>query len=195
MNSRPGCYGEFLSGNIAAERDCPHCPSNGDCVVDTAKKNGAVKEDEGKRKISLIIPEMLDILLPVNDSPAQVFARKGILELAKAAHAKERTDLIIHLNEAICCGKMMCQFDTDAVKFTCLAMEYGANKPEYGRNNWKKGMEWSRLIDAGQRHLLAILNGELVDKDSGNTHLAHFFGSAHMLLGNIVLEIGTNDLY
>lgn len=163
--------------------------------MDTAKKSGAVKEDEGKRKISLIIPEMLDILLPVNDSPAQVFARKGILELAKAAHAEERTDLIIHLNEAICCGKMMCQFDIDAVRFTCLAMEYGANKPEYGRNNWKKGMEWSRLIDAGQRHLLAILNGELIDKDSGNTHLAHFFGSAHMLLGNIILEIGTNDLY
>ena len=163
--------------------------------MDTAKKNGAVKEDEGKRKISLIIPEMLDILLPVNDSPAQVFARKGILELAKAAHAKERTDLIIHLNEAICCGKMMCQFDTDAVKFTCLAMEYGANKPEYGRNNWKKGMEWSRLVDAGLRHGLAILEGEEIDQDSGNPHVAHMLASIHMLLGNHALNVGTNDLY
>ena len=193
MNEHPECYGQFLSGNIAAERDCPHCQSNGDCVVDTAKKNEAVKEDAGKRKISLLIPEMLDVLLPTKDTPAQVFARKAILDLAKAAHAKGMTDLIIHLNEAICCGKMMCQFDTDAVNLTCIAMEYGIEK--YERNNWKKGMEWSRLIDAGQRHLLAILNGEIIDKDSGNTHLAHFFGSAHMLLGNIILNVGTNDIY
>lgn len=118
------------------------------------------------------------------------------MDLAYAAHAKTGADLSIKISDAV--GNILISMSgnrIEAISEAAKAMEYGEAKPEYGRNNWKKGMEWSRLIDAAQRHLLAILDEEMIDKDSGNTHVAHAFGSIHMLLGNIALGVGTNDIY
>ncbi|MBK8467617.1 MAG: hypothetical protein IPL32_17525 [Chloracidobacterium sp.] len=52
-----------------------------------------------------------------------------------------------------------------------LVMAYGENK--YGRDNWRGGMAWSRLIDAALRHTLAFNAGETFDKETGIHHLAH----------------------
>lgn len=35
----PSCYGEHLSGNIAAERDCDHCASTLSCIAETGKRH------------------------------------------------------------------------------------------------------------------------------------------------------------
>lgn len=49
---------------------------------------------------------------------------------------------------------------------------HGAKK--YGRDNWKKGLEYSRLFSACQRHLIAWWEDyEDIDQDSGLPHLAH----------------------
>lgn len=48
---------------------------------------------------------------------------------------------------------------------------YGATK--YDARNWEKGMDWSRLFAATQRHLWAFWGGEDVDQESGISHLAH----------------------
>lgn len=50
-------------------------------------------------------------------------------------------------------------------------MTYGAGK--YGERNWQDGIKVSRLWGATFRHLVAILKGEYMDKESGITHLAH----------------------
>ena len=50
-------------------------------------------------------------------------------------------------------------------------LDFGRQK--YGAWNWSKGMDWSRLIDAGMRHLMAFADGESVDPESGLSHLAH----------------------
>lgn len=50
------------------------------------------------------------------------------------------------------------------------AFDYGARK--YGRNNWQKGMSWSRCLNSGRRHLFAWWRGEVYDKESGIHHLA-----------------------
>ena len=52
-----------------------------------------------------------------------------------------------------------------------LVMAYG--KTKYGKDNWRGGMEWSRLIDAALRHILAFNAGETFDKETGLHHLAH----------------------
>lgn len=44
---------------------------------------------------------------------------------------------------------------------------------KYGRDNWRQGFEWTRLIDAGMRHLQAFNEGEELDPESGLSHLAH----------------------
>jgi hypothetical protein len=49
------------------------------------------------------------------------------------------------------------------------AFEVGLNK--YGRDAWRKNpMEWSRVIDAAQRHLDALAEGEDFDAQDGQPH-------------------------
>lgn len=43
---------------------------------------------------------------------------------------------------------------------------------KYDRDNWRKGMEWSRVFAAAQRHLWAWWNGETYDTVDGHHHLA-----------------------
>lgn len=50
-------------------------------------------------------------------------------------------------------------------------LTHGANK--YASHNWRKGIEYSRLFDALQRHLWAWWDGEETDPDFGESHLDH----------------------
>lgn len=154
----------------------------------------AVKLDNGKRKLSLIHPVMLEQLLS-SKTPQGMHISMAMMSVSRAAHAGNKDELVAHLEAAISHIIKYCGSGRSAIELTAIAMEYGANKPEYGRNNWKKGMEWSRLADAALRHGLDIVEGEEVDKDSGNPHIAHMLASIHMLLGSYDLETGTNDLY
>ena len=152
----------------------------------------AVKLDQGKRQYSLIIPQMMEIMLPKLDkSSDEYWIRQAILELSRAAHKNNLGDVLMHCNGAIEGLRLYVGSEKILDELT-KSMEHGIAK--YGRNNWKKGMEWSRLIDAGMRHGIAILRGEDIDQDSGNTHLAHMLGSIHMLMGNIELGVGTDDI-
>lgn len=47
----------------------------------------------------------------------------------------------------------------------------GAKK--YSPNNWMKVNPPERYLDAAMRHLVARLQGEVLDKESGLPHLAH----------------------
>jgi hypothetical protein len=60
---------------------------------------------------------------------------------------------------------------TSALIEDALVLRFGAEK--YGRDNWRKGMDWSRLIDAALRHITAFNDGENRDPESGCHHLAH----------------------
>lgn len=46
-------------------------------------------------------------------------------------------------------------------------------KAKYDAWNWSKGMKWSRVLDAVLRHLAAYADGEMIDPESGLSHLAH----------------------
>lgn len=63
-----------------------------------------------------------------------------------------------------------------AVEGLARVLQYGANK--YAANNWRRGMKWSEVYSALQRHLLAWNEGEDTDV-SGLNHLDHaMFGVA-----------------
>lgn len=197
--TKKGCYGNYRT-EISRERRCHNCCDFLDCTIESTISNleqpvvAAAKLDHGKRQYSLIIPQMMEIMLPRlsqdNDNYGVV---KAVLELSKAAHKNNLGDIILHCHNAVEHLKGL-TFNLDGAVLDELtkAMEYGIQK--YARNNWKKGMEWSRLLDAGMRHGIAILRGEDIDKDSGNTHLAHMLGSIHMLMGNIEMGVGTDDI-
>lgn len=50
-------------------------------------------------------------------------------------------------------------------------LDYGAKK--YAPHNWSKGIKYSRVLSAAQRHMLAWNEGESVDPETGISHLAH----------------------
>ena len=182
------------------ERRCSECTDVIDCMVysidanDESEKSNAVKLDTGKRKLSLNHPSTMCAILISPDAEREKI-KDAIYHLSEAAHAESEVDFISCAYQAIADIVRFIGNELEALEQMAIAMEYGANKPEYGRNNWKKGMEWSRLVDAAQRHGIAILQGEDVDKDSGNLHVAHMLASVHMLLGNHALKVGVNDLY
>ena len=58
-----------------------------------------------------------------------------------------------------------------ALESTVRVLEFGAVK--YKPGNWAKGMPWSVCLSCALSHLLAAEGGELLDKESGISHLAH----------------------
>lgn len=79
-----------------------------------------------------------------------------------------------------------------AIEAEARVLGFGAEK--YGRDNWRKGMSWSRVVDAIQRHALAIADGELTDPESGEPHAAHIRAGCGFLIEYAEKNLGTNDL-
>ena len=152
----------------------------------------AVKLDSGKRKLSLIHPSTMSVILSHSRDGVGEMVH-AIYYLSEAAHAANGGDFLAYAYQALTEIAKFVGNDPATLEEMTVAMEYGEQK--YGRNNWKKGMEWSRLVDAAQRHGLAIVRGEDIDAESGNRHVAHMLASIHMLLGNHAMNVGTNDLY
>jgi hypothetical protein len=71
------------------------------------------------------------------------------------------------------------------------AFMYGAEK--YSKWNWCKGLEWSRLRDACERHLRAFFAGNDFDEESGLHHLDHLAAAVGMLVAHVARGVGKDD--
>lgn len=60
---------------------------------------------------------------------------------------------------------------TSLIDAVARILEFGAAK--YGDNNWRKGLSWSRVYAALQRHLLDFWKGTDLDDESTLPHLYH----------------------
>lgn len=85
-----------------------------------------------------------------------------------------KTDLIglEHLADRFNSGKPQWSLvDYPSMHSMVKVLEFGANK--YSRNNWKKGLPYTQIIDSTLRHLYAFLSGEDLDPESKLSHLGH----------------------
>ncbi len=71
------------------------------------------------------------------------------------------------------------------------AMMHGEKK--YGRYNYTGGMQWSRIIAASMRHILAFMGGEDLDPESGVSHLGHAGACILMLTVYVKRNLGTDN--
>lgn len=53
---------------------------------------------------------------------------------------------------------------------------FGAKK--YSSNNWKKDMSLKEIEESAFRHLVAIMDGETHDPESGELHIGHLMCNA-----------------
>ena len=58
----------------------------------------------------------------------------------------------------------------------------GMGAKKYGDNNWKTGLPFRTTAGSLLRHLLAWMDGENNDQESGHNHLAHVICNALFLL-------------
>lgn len=61
-------------------------------------------------------------------------------------------------------------------------LEYGATK--YSRDNWKKGMKVSTILDSLLRHIADLQQGKIIDAESQQLIIGHIQCNA-LFLGNI----------
>lgn len=80
---------------------------------------------------------------------------------------------------------------TELMEGISHAMEYGAKK--YSKNNFKSGMEWSRVLDATYRHLNKFKDKVELDEESNLPHLYHAAACLNMLLYYYENKVGEDD--
>lgn len=167
-------------------------------MVENGEQQKAIKFDTGKPKLSLIshgiFNEIILCLTREKDELGndEAFAARTIVKIHSATHAQDLEGCLLIIQGVI--NDYVNTYGlAKTMEMVAGAKEFGLRK--YGRNNWKKGMEWSRLLDSSMRHLLAILCGETIDSDSGYTHLLMSLGGLDMFLGSVDIEVGVNDLF
>lgn len=78
-------------------------------------------------------------------------------------------------------GKLpMHLLDRTALEAVAGVLQYGAVK--YAPENWRGGIEYTRLIGAAMRHLHALNDCEDTDPESGHLHAAHAMCCLMMLI-------------
>ena len=78
-----------------------------------------------------------------------------------------------------------------ALHSEALVLHHGAEK--YGRDNWRKGMNHMRLLNAAMRHLTAYIAGSDDDSESGLSHLAHARACLAFLIHYKTYDLGVDD--
>ena len=84
----------------------------------------------------------------------------------------------------------LCLIDPDFLEGLAKVLDYGAEK--YGRDNWRVGLSFSRLISSAYRHLGSINKGEDLDSESNLPHVYHL-ASNIMFLSWMMINRGDLD--
>lgn len=79
----------------------------------------------------------------------------------------------------------------ETIEGIAAVLSFGASK--YGRDNWRQGMIYSRLIAAALRHFYAWIKGESKDPESGLSHLYHLMCCITFLSEYERTDTGTDD--
>ncbi len=79
------------------------------------------------------------------------------------------------------------------LKGVAEVLGFGASK--YEPENWRKGMEWRRLVDSSLRHITAWNEGEDLDPESKLSHLKHAACNLAFLIEYEEKKLGKDDRY
>lgn len=78
------------------------------------------------------------------------------------------------------------------VALACV-LEKGAIK--YARDNWRKGLPFTEVLDSCMRHIQSFNTGEDTDEETGESHLAHAMANLVFLIEYMETGSGNDDRY
>jgi len=76
-----------------------------------------------------------------------------------------------------------------------IARAFMDGERKYGRYNYLKGMDWTKLLSAVDRHVTAFTDGEDLASDSKLNHLYHAGAGIMMLIEYYERKLGTDNRY
>jgi hypothetical protein len=82
-------------------------------------------------------------------------------------------------------------FPPKALEAISEILTFGSQK--YDAWNWAKGMDWSRVYGALQRHLNAWYSGINLDPETNKSHLAHAACCLIFLIEYQRMDVGADD--
>lgn len=82
-----------------------------------------------------------------------------------------------------------------AEAYWALAEHFGKGALKYGSKNWEAGYDWSKTLDALERHLNQMKMGEWLDPETGSAHIIAVAWHAFVLFTYKVRGVGTNDIH
>lgn len=80
-----------------------------------------------------------------------------------------------------------------AVEAMARVLGYGAVK--YRPHNWRRGLSWSETMASATRHLMRFQDGENLDPESGQPHLAMAMCQVAFLTEFYLTDTGTDDRF
>lgn len=83
--------------------------------------------------------------------------------------------------------------DPYAIEQVAKVLGFGAKK--YEAHNWRKGLQWSRLIAGVLRHVNAFNDGEDLDPETGISHAAHAMCGLMFLVNYTKTHKSLDDRY
>lgn len=75
--------------------------------------------------------------------------------------------------------------DQDSFMDTADVLDFGSQK--YARDNWRKGLPVTEIIDSLERHIAGLKRGEFLDPESGLPHHGHI-GCNVMFLSHVMRQ-------
>lgn len=142
--------------------------------VNSTEKGSGARYNGGKPPLDLIPLRLIAMSMPIPLKSLEGQAFSAMLDLSTFQVRPTGSDDVNTL-------RSVAKHLTPGAWVECAQVfEYG--KKKYAAWNWAKGMSWSAVIGCAARHLFAMIQGEVLDPESGLPHRGHVMCNIVMLM-------------
>lgn len=142
-------------------------------VNSNARGSGA-RYNDNKPTVELYPIRLLAVWAAGRNHDASSDAARAVRVLYRLADMQERVS-----TPRVAATNAVHELSAEDVLAGARVFDYGRRK--YALWNWAKGMPWSVPLACAARHALAVVKGDILDSESGESHMGHVACNLTML--------------